>query len=47
MLVRDIVEWVENDALWIQVYEYGIRKKIKPRDSLVRKYKEFTSGGKL
>lgn len=42
----DIVEWAENNALWIQVYEYGIRKKIKPRDSLVRKYKELTSGGK-
>lgn len=42
----DIVEWAENDALWIQVYEYGIGKKIKPRDSLVRKYKELTSGSK-
>lgn len=42
----DIVDRVENDALWIKVYEYGIRKKIKPRDSLVRKYKQLTDGSK-
>lgn len=30
----DTVRWIGDDGLWIQVYEYGIKKKIKPRDSL-------------
>lgn len=37
-----IVDWVEDDALWIKVYEYGIGKKIVPRDYLTRKYKQLT-----
>lgn len=40
----DLVEWEENDELWMQVYEYGIGKKIKPRDSLVKKYHELKNG---
>lgn len=37
----DIVDWEENDELWMQVYEYGVSKKIKPRDSLIKKYNEL------
>ncbi len=37
----DIVDWMEDDALWITVYEYGIGKKIKPRDSLTQKYQQL------
>lgn len=37
----DIVDWEENDELWMQVYEYGVSKKIKPRDPLVKKYNEL------
>ncbi len=36
-----VVEWMEADELWTTVYEYGIGKKIEPRDSLVRKYQEM------
>lgn len=32
------VEWMEADELWTTVYEYGIGKKIEPRDSLAQKY---------
>ena len=42
----DIVDCVENDALWVHVYEYGIGKKIKPRDCLVRKYEQLTDGSR-
>lgn len=38
----EIVDWVEDDALWIKVYEYGIGKKIVPRDYLTQKYKQLT-----
>lgn len=40
----DIVDWEKNPELWMQVYEYGIGKKIKPRDSLVEKYHELKNG---
>lgn len=29
-----------EDDLWIKVYEYGVGKKIKPRDSLAAEYEE-------
>lgn len=32
----DIVDWEEDHELWIQVYEYGVGKKIKPGDALVK-----------
>lgn len=35
------VDWMEEEALWATVYEYGLGKKIKPRDSLVRRYQEI------
>lgn len=34
----DLIEIMDDKTLWIKVYEYGIRKKIKPRDSLQRTY---------
>lgn len=36
-----IADWEENNELWMQVYEYGIEKKIKPRDYLVDKYNKL------
>lgn len=35
-----LMEWMEEDDLWIRVYEYGIGKKIKPRKELVDNYKK-------
>lgn len=37
-----IVDWIEDDVLWIKVYEYGIWKKIVPRDYIKEKYKQLT-----
>ena len=36
-----IADWVEDDELWIKIYEYGIGKKIKPREWLVGKYESL------
>ncbi|MCI9173599.1 MAG: hypothetical protein HFH49_01470 [Lachnospiraceae bacterium] len=37
----DLISYMEADDLWLTVYEnYGIKKKIKPRDYLVREYEE-------
>lgn len=35
-----LAEWLDEDDIWIQIYEYGIKKNIKPRDNLVREYQE-------
>ena len=35
-----LAEWLDEDDSWLQIYEYGIKKKIKPRDYLVRGYQE-------
>lgn len=35
-----VVEWMEEDDLWIEVYKYGLMKKIEPRDSLKEMYEE-------
>ena len=37
----EVVEWLDDDELWLKIYEYGIEKKIEPRDSLIRKYNEL------
>lgn len=34
------VAWMEEDDLWLKVYEYGIEKKIQPRDRLRKEYEE-------
>ena len=31
---------MEDDDLWIEVYKYGLMKKIDPRDSLKAMYNE-------
>ncbi len=36
-----IADWVEDEELWIKIYEYGIGKKIKPREWLVGKYESL------
>lgn len=36
-----LVELLDDDGMWIQVYEYGLRKKIKPRDYLKKRYEEI------
>lgn len=33
-----LADWVGGDDLWIKVYEYGLSKKIKPRNSLKEEY---------
>lgn len=35
------VEWMEDDELWMTIYEYGIGKKIKPRNSLAERYQQL------
>lgn len=37
--ILNLIDIMEEDELWIKTYEYGIREKIKPRDSLVTEYK--------
>lgn len=39
--ILDLIHIMEDDDLWIRVYEYGIRKKIKPRDYLKDKYEKL------
>ncbi len=34
----DLVALMDEDDLWLRVYEYGLRKKIKPRDRLREAY---------
>ena len=36
-----VADWVEDEELWIKIYEYGISKKIEPRDRLVAKYESM------
>ena len=36
----NLVDWMDDDETWIKVYEYGISRKIKPRDTLAERYKE-------
>lgn len=39
----DIVEWVGDDKLWIEVYKYGLANKITPRNGLKDMYLEKKS----
>lgn len=36
----DLVEWVGDDELWIEVYKYGLANKVTPRDRLKAMYQE-------
>ncbi len=33
-----IVDWFGSDELWVEVYKYGIKKKIEPRERLRKEY---------
>ena len=33
-----LMDLLDEDELWLQIYEYGLKKKIQPRDELVKKY---------
>ncbi|MGN0373396.1 MAG: hypothetical protein ACI4F3_11335 [Enterocloster sp.] len=33
-----LMEWMDEDELWIKIYQYGLKIKIHPRDSLVKAY---------
>lgn len=35
-----LIDWMDEDELWLDVYRYGLKKKIKPRDNLVKEYTE-------
>ncbi len=36
----DLVDWADgDDKLWIDIYKYGLKVKVKPRDSLREEYK--------
>lgn len=35
-----LIEWLEEEELWIKVYEYGVSKKIDPRDELRESYEK-------
>ncbi|HIZ45368.1 MAG TPA: hypothetical protein H9672_11750 [Firmicutes bacterium] len=37
----DYAAWMEDEQVWIDFYHYGLKKKIKPRDSLRKKYEEL------
>ena len=37
----DILWLIDRDDLWLKTYEYGLQKKIKPRDELTRRYEEL------
>ena len=37
----ELIELMEEDDLWIKTYEYGVKKKIKPRDNLKTRYEEL------
>lgn len=34
-----LMEWTDENELWIKIYEYGLKKKITPRDRLQDAYK--------
>ncbi len=35
-----IAELMDEDSVWIEIYKYGLTKKIKPREELVEKYQK-------
>ncbi len=39
----ECADWMEDDRVWIDIYRFGLTKKIKPRDSLKKKYGELTA----
>lgn len=39
-----IIDWMDEDELWLDVYRYGLKKKIKPRENLANEFKRRTEG---
>lgn len=37
-----VADFMEEDELWLKIYEYGVSKKIKPRENLQKEYRERT-----
>lgn len=35
-----LADWMDEEELWLDVYQYGLSKKIKPRDSLRAEYEK-------
>lgn len=35
-----LVDWMDKEELWMDVYKYGLGKKVTPRDSLQKEYAE-------
>lgn len=35
-----LADWMDKEELWLNVYKYGLSKKITPRDSLQKEYEE-------
>lgn len=36
----EAVDLAGSNEQWIEIYEYGLVKKIKPRESLIREYQD-------
>ena len=36
----DLMNMMDEDDMWIQIYEYGVKKKIKPREFLQESYQK-------
>lgn len=36
----DIMDWMEENEQWLYIYEYGIKKKIHPREELASEYNQ-------
>ena len=34
----ELADWMDEEGLWMDVYKYGLNKKITPRDSLQEEY---------
>ena len=40
-----LVDWMDKEELWMDVYKYGLGKKVTPRDSLQKEYAERQKRG--
>lgn len=43
----ECAEWMEDSRAWIDIYRYGLTKKIKPREKLQEKYEKLTCGNRI
>lgn len=40
----DCAEWMDDERAWIDIYRFGLTKRIKPRESLRERYEELMGG---